>query len=294
MPAPLHLVVARKEMRTGALGVFEGHARGLSRTMLLDREAGSVHVGYAISELAPGGAIDRSLHAFEKTIYVLSGELLLERDGMLIRLTKDDYALVSTGTPHALRNAAKEAVQWVEVSTPQPKPVGGWRDTFFVETLDWGRLSDAPPSGDPRRKLLGHHDGSMPPSADMHGDLRGFSIRYFLDRDFGAVHLNMFTVEFAKGGICNHHDHPFEEAYLVLDGDVDIVFDGRSYTLQRGDFAWTAVGSRHAFFPVEGRPVRWLEIQAPQPPTQGGMRWHSRWEELARLIDGETKVKKSA
>jgi hypothetical protein len=30
--------------------------------------------------------------------------------------------------------------------------------------------------------------------------------------------------------------------------------------------------------------VRWLEIQAPQPPTQEGMRWHSRWEELGRLI----------
>ena len=120
----------------------------------------------------------------------------------------------------------------------------------------------------------------MPPGAHMHGDLQGFSIRYFVDRDFGAVHLNMFTVEFAKGGICNHHDHPFEEAYLVLEGDVDIVFDGRAYTLKTGDFAWTAVGSRHAFFPVEGRPVRWLEIQTPQPPTQEGMRWHARWEEL--------------
>jgi quercetin dioxygenase-like cupin family protein len=274
MPAPLHLVVHGKEMRAGVPGVFEGHAQGLSRTTLLDREAGSVHVGYSIPELAPGGTVDRAIHAFEKTIYVLSGELQLERDGTLIRLAKDDYALVPTGTPHALRNAAKQAVQWVEVSTPQPKPAGGWRDTFFVETLDWGRLFEAPPPGDPRRKLAGHHDGTMPPGAHMHGDLRGFSIRYFVDRDF------------AKGGICNHHDHPFEEAYLVLDGDVDIVFDGRAYTLQRGDFAWTGVGSRHAFFPVEGRPVRWLEIQAPQPPAQGGMRWHSRWEELARLIDG--------
>ena len=294
MPVPLHLVIHGKEMRTGALGVFEGHAQGLSRTMLLDREAGSAHVGYSIAELAPGGAVDRCLHAFEKTIYVLSGELQLERDGTLIRLAKDDYALVPTGTPHALRNAGSDTARWVEVSTPQPKPAGGWRDTFFVETLDWERLFEAAPPGDPRRKLVGHHDGTMPPGAHMHGDLHGFSIRYFVDRDFGAIHLNMFTVEFAKGGICNHHDHPFEEAYLVLDGDVDIVFDGRSYTLQRGDFAWTGVGSRHAFFPVEGRPVRWLEIQAPQPPAQGGMRWHSRWEELARLIDGETKARKSA
>jgi quercetin dioxygenase-like cupin family protein len=165
--------------------------------------------------------------------------------------------------------------------------VGGWRDTFHVEPLAWDGLTPAPAPGDPRRKLAGHYDGTMPPGAHMHGDLHGFSIRYFVDRDFGAVHLNMFTVEFAKGGICNHHDHPFEEAYLVLEGDVDIVFDGRSYTMQTGDFAWTGVGSRHAFFPVEGRPVRWLEIQAPQPPTQEGMRWHSRWEALGRLTDRE-------
>jgi quercetin dioxygenase-like cupin family protein len=282
MPAPLHLVVSAAEMREGGLGALEGHARGLARITLLDREAGSVHAGYALNTLEPGGLIDRSIRAYETTIYMLDGAIELERDGMLIALSADDYGIVSTGVPHALRNASSAPASYVEIATPQPKPAGGWQDVFFVETLDWAKLMQAPKAGDPRRKLLGHYAGAMPPGAHMHGDLQGFSIRYFVDRDFGAVHLNMFTVEFAKGGICNHHDHPFEEAYLILEGDVDIVFDGRAYTLKTGDFAWTAVGSRHAFFPVEGRPVRWLEIQTPQPPTQEGMRWHARWEELAR------------
>lgn len=282
MPAPMHLVIPANEMRSGALGTYEGHARGHGRKTLLDRAAGSVHVGYCMCDLAPGGELDRAIHAFEKTIYVLAGVVDLERDGMHVRLAADDFALVSTGVPHALRNGGTETAQWVEVCTPQPKPVGGWQDTFFVPTLDWSTLTEAPPPGDPRRKRLGRYGGTMPPGGYLHGDLHGFSIRYFVDRDFGGVHLNMFTVEFANGGICNHHDHPFEEAYLVLEGDVDIVFDGRSYTLAAGDFAWTAVGSRHAFFPVEGRPVRWLEIQAPQPPAQESMRWHGAWEELAR------------
>jgi quercetin dioxygenase-like cupin family protein len=284
MSAPLHCVVSRQDRRKGDAGVFEGHASGLARTTLLDRSAGSVHVGYSICELAAGGVIDRAIHAFEKTVYLLSGTLELERDGTLFTLTNDDFALISTGTPHALRNAAGAPAEWVEVSTPQPKPPGGWQDTFFVEALDWSGLVAAPPAGDPRRKLVGRYDGLMPAGAYMHGDLQGFAIKYFVDRDFGAIHLNMFTVAFADGGLCNHHDHPFEEAYLVLEGDVDIVFDGSAYTLNKGDFAWTAVGSRHAFFPAAGRPVRWLEIQAPQPPTQEGMRWHSRWEELGRLI----------
>jgi quercetin dioxygenase-like cupin family protein len=284
MPAPLHLVVAAGDMREDGLGPLEGHCRGLSRITLLDREAGSVHAGYFLNTLLPGGVIDRSIRAYETTIYVLDGAIELERDGTLVVLSRDDYGIVSTGVAHAIRNGSSALARYVEVATPQPKSVGGWQDVFFVETLDWGSLTKAASAGDPRRKLVGHYaQGSMPHGAHMHGDLQGFAIRYFVDRDFGAVHLNMFTVEFAKGGICNHHDHPFEEAYLVLEGDVDIVFDGHSYTLKTGDFAWTAVGSRHAFFPVEGRPVRWLEIQTPQPPTQEGMRWHSRWEELARI-----------
>ena len=282
MSAPLHLVVPQEKMQTAGAGVFQGHSRGLSRTTLLDREAGSVHVGYAICELAAGGAIDRCLHAFEKTIYLLSGELQLERDGSLFRLGPDDYALVSTGTPHGLSSVGSDPARWIEVATPQPKPVGGWQDTFFVEALDPAGLNEAPPPGDPRRKLVGRFDGNMPSGTYVHGDLQGFAIKYFVDRDFGAIHLNMFTVAFADGGLCNHHDHPFEEAYLILEGDVDIVFDGQSYTLKEGDFAWTAVGSRHAFFPAVDRPVRWLEIQAPQPPIQEGMRWHARWEELGR------------
>jgi quercetin dioxygenase-like cupin family protein len=282
MPAPFHRVVSRTDRQKGGAGIFEGHARGLARTTLLDRSVGSVHVGYAICELAAGGSVDRLVHAFEKSVYLLSGTVELERDGTLFTVTKDEFALVSTGTPHALRNATGVPAEWVEVSTPQPKPPGGWQDTFFVETLDWSALAAAAAAGDPRRKLVGRYDGRMPAGAYMHGDLHGFAIKYFVDRDFGAVHLNMFTVAFADGGLCNHHDHPFEEAYLVLEGDVDIVFDGSAYTLNEGDFAWTAVGSRHAFFPAAGRPVRWLEIQAPQPPTQEGMRWHARWEELAR------------
>jgi mannose-6-phosphate isomerase-like protein (cupin superfamily) len=276
-------------MRAGSLGFYAGHAQGLSRSTLLDRTAGSVHVGYTLNELAPGGAVERCLHAYEKALYVLDGALELERDGYRVPLAKDDYALVATATPHAFHNAGGKPAHWVEIGAPQPKPADGWQDTFFLGPADWAGAVEAPAPGDPRAKSLGRYDGTMPPGVDMHGDLRGFAIKHFLNAESGAVHMTMFTVEFARGGLCNHHDHPFEEAYLVLEGDVDIVFDGERYTLQTGDFAWTGVGPRHAFFPVEGRPVRWLEIQAPQPPVQNGMRWHARWEALARDIKSRAR-----
>ena len=286
MPNPSHLVIPKSRMQPGSPGVYEGHASLLRRTTLLDHAAGSVHVGYTLCALDAGGEIDRCIHAYEKAFYVLSGELQMERDGHMIALAKGDYVLVPPGTPHALRNAGVQVAQWVEVCAPQPKDVGGWQDTFFVGRADWNRPIARADLKDPCTNLVGHYDGTMPAGADMHADFRGGAIKGFIDSEFGAVHFTMFTVQFANGGVCNHHDHAFEEAYLVLEGDVDITFDGRDYTLRTGDLGWTGVGSRHAFFPKPGRPVRWLEIQAPQPPVQYGNRWHSRWEHLAQLTSG--------
>ena len=241
-----------------------------------------MHAGYHIGELDPAGEIDRCLHAFEKAFYVLSGELRMERAGELISLAADDYALVSPATPYALGNAGKAPARWVEVSVPQPKLPGGWQDTFFAGKARWDTGEPAE-LGDPRTRQVGRNDRRMPPGAHMHGDLRGFSIKRFIDREFGASHFTMFSVEFANGGICNHHDHPVRGG-LSHPGRLGATWSSTAGATfcERGDFAWTGVGSRHAFFPVEGRPVRWLEIQAPQPPTQFGMRWHARWEALAR------------
>ncbi len=183
MPAPFHAVIPCDQMQAGSLGAYDGHARGLARTTLLDRSIGSVHVGYAICELAAGGVIDRCLHAFEKALYVLSGALQLERDGHLVALSKDDFGLVPTGTPHALRNVGDSPTRWVEVCAPQPKPPGGWQDTFFVDGPDWANAPGTFDPADPRTKLVGRYDGTMPPGVVMHGDLRGFSIKHFMDRE---------------------------------------------------------------------------------------------------------------
>ena len=62
-------------------------------------------------------------------------------------------------------------------------------------------------------------------------DLHGFSLRMLMDANFGAMHFNLFVVGFPDGGLCNHHDHPFEETYFMLEGEVDCVFEGQEYTL---------------------------------------------------------------
>jgi quercetin dioxygenase-like cupin family protein len=278
MIAPLHRVTKARDIAFAA-PAHDMDATGHTRAVLMDRSLGSVHIGYDLCRLAPGGRIERRVAAYETAIYVTEGSIDLWRDGREMKLVADDFALIPTGTAWALRNTAAAPAIWVDMMAPQPKAPGGWQDTFKLGNAPWSLTPPAPLDlSDPCLRHAAHFNGQMPASFHVHGDLNGFAIRMLMDKEFGAVHHHMFVIEFADGGLCNHHDHPFEEAYLLLSGKVDIVFDGASYVLEPGDFAWTAVGSRHAFFPKQGQPVRWLEIQAPQPPIREWIRWHERWE----------------
>ena len=80
----------------------------------------------------------------------------------------------------------------------------------------------------------------------------GISLKMMVDSDLGAVLHTMFMVQYEPDGVAGPHDHPLEEAYLILDGEVDATFDGEEYRLQPGDIAWAGVGMR-AFLPRDGR-----------------------------------------
>jgi mannose-6-phosphate isomerase-like protein (cupin superfamily) len=75
------------------------------------------------------------------------------------------------------------------------------------------------------------------------------------------------------------HDHPLEEAYLIMDGEVDATFDGELVRMKPGDIAWAGVGCVHSFSAV-GKPVRWLETQAPQMPARHAYRFARDWNYL--------------
>jgi quercetin dioxygenase-like cupin family protein len=94
-------------------------------------------------------------------------------------------------------------------------------------------------------------------------------------------------VQYEPGGFAGPHDHPLEETYLILEGEVDAEFDGSSYRLGTGDVAWAGVGCVHGFRSTGGR-VRWLETQAPQPPPRHSYRFARDWIYLETALAGET------
>jgi mannose-6-phosphate isomerase-like protein (cupin superfamily) len=101
-----------------------------------------------------------------------------------------------------------------------------------------------------------------------------------VDSDLGADLSTMFMVQYERGGFAGAHDHPLEETYLILEGEVEGDFDDATYHLKPGDLAWAGVGCVHAFRNVGQGRVRWLETQAPQPPGRHSYRFARDWTYL--------------
>jgi quercetin dioxygenase-like cupin family protein len=108
----------------------------------------------------------------------------------------------------------------------------------------------------------------------------GITVKMMIDRELGAEFLTMFMVQYEPHGLAGAHDHPFEETYLILEGVVDAVFDDATYRLEPGDVAWAGVGCVHAFANPGPGIVRWLETQAPQPPSRHSYRFARDWDYL--------------
>jgi quercetin dioxygenase-like cupin family protein len=236
--------------------------------------------------------LDAHVHSFEESVYVLEGELVVDTGEGSLLLRAGDYGLLPVGVPHAARNPGPVAARWADMLAPQPRARFG-DDTFFVPPLATSELL-AVDVRDPRTRSFGHIDpANMDPgrqtqdqlavSASMRTALlvySGITVKMMVDSDLGAQLQTMFMVQYEPGGMAGTHDHPLEETYLVLEGEVDASFDGEVHRLGPGDVAWAGVGCVHGFSNPADRPVRWLETQAPQPPARHSYRFTRDWDYL--------------
>ena len=228
---------------------------GCSTRLLVDREAGSVHLRVSLVELAPGASVEAPGRDSETALFVVSGTVTTSAGS----LPPGGFSYRDVGAGDRLRNDGASAARWVEVTAPQPRERRSDRDAaprvgrFTAEQL--------PRPGTDMG--LGFGDGSITAGA----------LAMLVDAAFGASQLTLFVVEFAPGGGILEHDHPFEELYVVLEGQVEATAGGATYALAPGDALWTGVGERHSFANRGDVPVRWLEAQAPQPPARHAARF---------------------
>jgi quercetin dioxygenase-like cupin family protein len=286
---------------------FQGHSDGFTRWSVVDEPSGAVHTGFGVCTLEPGGSVDAHVHSFEETLYVLAGEAVLRTPEGSVLLRAGDYGLLPVGMAHAWASSGDAEASWADMLAPQPRERFGW-DTFFVAALPGGDPPVPVDVRDPRTRSFGHIEpANMDPgrqsqdllavSASMRTALlvySGISVKMMIDSDLGADLSTMFMVQYEPRGLAGTHDHPLEETYMILEGEVDASFDGERHRLVAGDVAWAGVGCVHGFSNPADRPVRWLETQAPQPPGRHSYRFTRDWDYLReRLAAGPGRTEGS-
>ncbi len=279
-------------------------AAGLHRIRIAGPDQGAVHLDLYAGALDPGGWLAPHVHSYEEALYVLEGELLVRVDAQVHRLARGDFVLFPIGMRHGLGNAGHAQARWLSLNSPQKRdPATPWPDTFYEPAQDLAAMDTEavrPSFGDPTLRLVGHDDGNPLPVEAVTGTggprpgapvrmasiapptVSGISVTWLVDGSFGADLVTMSTVDCEIDGAATSHDHPFEEAYVVIAGKVDCRLDGEHYTLHPGDVVLSGVGSVHEFWNVGTERVRWIETQAPQPPVRHAHRWASDWERYAQ------------
>jgi quercetin dioxygenase-like cupin family protein len=286
MSGPRHLVARADEARYAEV------SPGFSRWSVLDEETCAVHTDFGGCHLAPGAEVPTRVQSFEESFYVLSGTAVLQTAEGAVAVGPGDYGLLPIGLAHSWRNVADAPVRWAQLRSPQPRARYGG-DAIDVPTLP---RTDARPVDvrDPRNRLFGHIEPGhmqvdkqaqslLAVSASMRTALlvySGITVKMMVDSDLGAQLTTVFMVHYDPDGVAGPHDHPFEETYLFLDGQVEATFDGERHELGPGDVAFAGVGCLHSFRNLGTGPLRWLETQAPQPPARHSYRFVRDWDYL--------------
>ncbi|WP_329332409.1 cupin domain-containing protein [Streptomyces sp. NBC_00663] len=265
---------------------------GHRREELVGEGDGSAHTGFGVCEIRPDGRVGAHVHSYEESFHLLDGAVILDVPEGSYLLEEGDYGLLPTGVPHAWRGVGATGARWADMLAPVPRARYGY-DTLPVPDLpvrDPVRIDVR----DPRTRSFGHFEpAQMDPgkqsqdllavSASMRTALlvySGITVKMMVDADLGAVASTMFMVQYAVDGVAGTHDHPFEETYLILEGVVEATFDDARYHLGPGDLAWAGAGCVHGFTNAGAGPVRWLETQAPQPPSRHSYRFTRDWDYL--------------
>jgi quercetin dioxygenase-like cupin family protein len=279
---------------------------GLRRAELVSGATGAVHMGLGLVELAAAGHIEMHVHSHEESFYVLEGEPVLIADGAAARLAPGACGILPVGQPHAWRS--ESPARWIDMRAPRPRDADQPPDTYLVAAATGDAEVREIDVRDPRNRNLfrlsesdmdverlkaGASVGAPSVSASMATAAllySGITVKMLVDRRNDAQLSTMFMVDYQPHAVAHPHDHPFEEAYYMLAGEVDVVADGERYTLLPGDAFWTGVGCIHAFYETRGGRVRWLETSAPAPPDRHSYRFERDWNYLAEQLPADAAL----
>jgi len=272
---------------------FEGHSRGLTQVTHTGNGTGTFHAAMATVELAPAGFVEPHLQSYEELVFILDGSPVLTINGVEMPLHADDCACVPIGAVHSWASPGGPS-RWLDLSGPVPRGAGLPADAFFVAGPHAGLIrlglhdhraphfnSFQPEQMDLASVMPSGQAGARVPS--LGNSLQvfgGTTLKMLIDSRQGAFLANMFMCQFAPGMSLQPHDHPLEETFCVLDGEVAFVADGIEHLLRPGDVAFAGLGCIHSFENRSARSCRFLETRSPLPPVLHEARFNRDWAEV--------------
>ena len=115
----------------------------------------------------------------------------------------------------------------------------------------------------------------------------GAGVRFLLEAAKTGHNFSLMEVELPRDQGPPPHDHPWDEAYYVIDGDVWFLVDDKEYVVGRGDFVYAPGGTVHSFRGAGDTPARVLVFDAPAT-AEGFFRDASR--EIVNIPEDFAKV----
>jgi quercetin dioxygenase-like cupin family protein len=91
----------------------------------------------------------------------------------------------------------------------------------------------------------------------------GADVRFLLEAAKTDHTFSLMEVELPKDQGPPPHDHPWDEAYYIIDGDVWFLVDDKEQIYSTGDFIYAPSGTVHSFRGAGDKPARVLVLDAP-------------------------------
>lgn len=98
---------------------------------------------------------------------------------------------------------------------------------------------------------------------------------------------SLFEEEVPLGMGPPQHRHDWDEAYYILEGQINFLVDGELVTSSRGDFNYLPRGTIHGFKGASESPARVLIFASP---AHGSEFFHELSEQVRRVPDDLAKI----
>ena len=91
----------------------------------------------------------------------------------------------------------------------------------------------------------------------------GAQVRFLCESESTGNAWSLMEVRLPRDSGPPPHDHPWDEAYYVTEGDVRFTLGTDTVTVSAGDFVYAPAGTLHAFCGASDEPARVLIFDAP-------------------------------